>query len=489
MQIHYPFTKGFLIRLLGLVLADHAFGVRVLQVVDPSLFSTDVAKTIFAASCAYSRVTNSVPSVPILHQLITQRHASGAIDSATQDESVAMVVAASKVDALTRSEAHAVLREAVLHAGLGQALDESWVAYKNHDYDHIKNTITSAYDRVRMLDLGGMGRSMARNRTEYVREVAAGIARVDRLPLGIAPFDDRLLGGLGRGELGCVMANRKAGKSMALCHIAQTTVLAGLTVVYITLELAERVVENRITAGLVDLPTNEITYGGEEIAGLVDERLAHVLRSTGGDYVVKQFPPKTAQVSDVESYLRDINALWDVSPDVLIVDYADELYSKADDMYHRADDIYAQLKALGSPPNSAYSVSGGFDCAVHTASQVQRSAMENSIIKMNHADKSIEKASKVDLMWSVSSDCDEAEVGLLHIYIAGCRYAPGSKNDSDIIGPFSTDFSRGRLFNPLSVKRFGETWEHRIHRNATKHEVSAVYPTGLSHFILGESRS
>ena len=454
MRVEYSLSEEFLVKLLSLVFVD-PYGIRVVRALDPALLPNETAITVYAAVKAVVQSTGEIPQRYVVEQTLFQRYQTGAFKGEVFKSAFDMIGNACTVEPMSREVARSVLRESLLHAGIGLALDGALNCYRKREYDEIKDLVDKAYSKPRLLDLGSPGRRASTSLDARIAEVASGTASIQRIPFGLAKMDIRLKGGLGRGELGCVLAAQKVGKSMALCWISQTAVLLGYKVVYITLELSEREVQARIEAGITGLETDAIGRGGIEVAKTLREKLVKVFEGTGGDYVVKQFPAKAASVKDIEAYLRDVAQLWAFQPDVLIVDYADELSmpGKAE-RYQAVGDLYSELRALGSPADSSYGTTGGFNCAVWTASQIKVSAIDHEYIRMWDAAESYLKAAKIDLMIAICSDEQEAASDLLRLYVAACRYASAGRGVHDEYGPFTRDYKHGRLLDVSDKARF-----------------------------------
>jgi hypothetical protein len=116
-------------------------------------------------------------------------------------------------------------------------------------------------------------------------------------------------------------------------------VLLGYNAVYISAELDRKDVENRFSSNVTGIPLDYIECGGDEAAKEVERRLEDIMGKSGGKVVFKKFPPGIASVfkkfppgiasvGDVTAYLLDVYRFWDIKPDVLVVDYADELAVK-----------------------------------------------------------------------------------------------------------------------------------------------------------------
>jgi len=456
----YPLSSEFLRRLLSLVIVDQGFGLRVVEALDPSLIGYSAYSMIFLLLQSYALGEGLLPSHSTFRQLALQRYHSGAVKEQVYTKALANYRRAIKTRPVSRKDAKIVLTQALLDTEILAALDESYKLYKDKEYEQVFLRMENAQERTRILDVGSIGFNMRKSLDKYIDEIASGKAKVDRLPTGVYPLDVGLKGGLGRGELGAILGAEKDGKSMALNHIAASCVLAGLQVVYVSAELGELELKNRFTANILNMTLDRLESGGEDTAWLVGEKLAKVFSVTGGDITHKAFPPKTVTVRDIAAYLRDLKRFMDVDPDVLIVDYADELktpkhrQSDSSSTYHDMGSIYSELRALGAPLDA-----GGFNCAVWTASQVQRAAIGKEVIEFRDVADSILKAAKVDLMVGLCRNAEEREADVLRLIVSVCRYAPFPQE----VGPFARAYEHGRLVRfDSSVSRFGDLeWRQR----------------------------
>ena len=446
--------------MFSLVYSDPGFGVRVVEALDPELIPQKAYSGLFGVVQQYVRSEGSVPGKVIIRQLLQQQYHSGTMSSEDRDKALRYLKKSLGTDPVSREDAKIVLTSAILDTEVLAALDESYRLYKDRKYDDVFVRMDEAQQRTRLLDLGSVGWSLSGGLDEYLQQISDGLANVDRIPIGVSALDIGIKGGLGRGALGCILGAEKDGKSMALVHIGASDFLAGYYVVYITLELPQLDVQNRFAANVTGIPINRLEKGGAITAGIVGEALERIIKKSGGDFVVKAFPGGTATVRDVEAYLKDIRRLWGFAPDVVIVDYADELISSqkvrnvdSSTTYLTMGKIYTDLRAMGAPSSQSSGTRGGFDCAVWTASQVQRSAIGKQVLEFRDVADSILKAAKVDLMVGLCRDEEEREADLVRLYVAACRYAPFPQE----VGPYQRDYTHGRLVKfDSTVRRFTE---------------------------------
>jgi len=456
----YGFSRDFAKSLLGLVVQDPAFGYRIVSTLDPEQISHKVTSTVLSTIQAHAVSNGSIPNRAVTKELLRKRNYNGDLSDKMLRKCVKAVGGAYRLETMPRADATGILKDAIMDVEVVQALEDGYSLYKDRKYNEFFKRMESARTLASRLDMGSRGVNLANDLDSYLDKIAKGEARVIRYPLGVDALDRSIKGGLGRGELGCVLGGEKAGKSMALVHIAATSVLLGLRVCYLSFELGELEVENRISANMTAMLLDELEEGGPKIAAKLGKKLRSILRMGGGNLIVKQFPAKSATVRDVESYLRDVVVRdWGTKPDVLIIDYADEMKSSAtrasatDSTYLQMGEIYSGLRALGAPAEGSYSDHGGFDCVVWTASQVQRAALGKELLEFRDVADSIRKAAIVDLMVAICQTEEEIEIQQHRLFVALCRYAPGFRE----VGPYSQDFERGRLVKfDSTVRRFRE---------------------------------
>lgn len=461
----YGFSKQFTKALVALILQDPGFGYRVACTLDPELIGGKSAREVFRIVQFHAITNGSIPEKEILRESLQHKLYKGELSSKTLRKSRNYLDSAYRTKPVSRVDASRILKAAILDSEIKQALDDGWALYKSNKFDEFFKRMEMARAVASRLDMGSRGFNMRRDMKDYLQRIANGEARVVRYPIGISSLDSLIKGGLGRGEIGCVLGADKAGKSMALVHIAVTSILLGLNVFYISFELGEMEIENRVFAGITNTHIDLIEEGGEVFANEFGYKLGSILSMTKGNLIVKQFPAKGATVRDVEAYIKDSIRDWGMSPDVLIIDYADEMrsssYASSENTYLQMGEIYSALRALGSPPDGSYSDHGGFDCSVWTASHVNRAAVGKELLESRDVRDSIRKAAIVDLMIAICQTEEEAQAEQIRLFIALCRYAPKFKE----VGPYSTDFEHGRLVRfDSTVSRFrrGVQWQTKM---------------------------
>ena len=229
--------------------------------------------------------------------------------------------------------------------------------------------------------------------------------------------------GLGKGELGVVIAPTGAGKSMVLTHLGAQALQAGHNVVHYTLELLDTVVAGRYDSCITGIELNDLLDKKDEIY--------EQIKDIDGKLVVKEYPTKTASVKTLRNHLEKIRKRGG-EIDMIIVDYADLLKPTSNYREKRTEleSIYEELRTL------AYE----FSCPVWTASQTNRSGLDAEVITMNSISEAFSKCFVADFIFSVSRTImDKAKNGG-RVFIAKNRNGPDG-----IVFPIFMDTSNVKI--------------------------------------------
>ena len=210
--------------------------------------------------------------------------------------------------------------------------------------------------------------------------------------------------GLGKGELGVVIAPTGAGKSMALVHLGAQALMAGKNVVYYTLELSDTVVGSRFDSCITKVPLGDLKIFKEEIY--------EKLQDLDGRLIVKEYPTKSSTVNTLRSHLERLKNRG-LKPDIILVDYADLLrpISTLKEKRHELETIYEQLRSLAQENK----------CCVWTASQTNRSGLNAEVITMESISEAFNKCFVADFIFSISRTADDKLNNEGRIFIAKNR--------------------------------------------------------------------
>ena len=220
-------------------------------------------------------------------------------------------------------------------------------------------------------------------------------------------IDDLCKGGLGKGELGVVIAPTGAGKSMVLVHLGTQAIKEGKTVVHYTLELAPTVIASRYDSCLTGIPLSELHSCKEGIYETVKDLEAQL--------IIKEYPTKSASPNTIRNHL-DRLAQRDIKPDLIIVDYADLLRPNVirKEKRHELETIYEDLRAIAQVA----------ECPCYTASQTNRSGLNAEVITMESISEAFNKCFVADFIFSVSRTVKDKKTNSGRLFLAKNRNGP-----------------------------------------------------------------
>ena len=275
---------------------------------------------------------------------------------------------------------------------LKSAILDSVDLLENKDYDGIKSIIDEAMKAGTTRDLGH----------DYIISLEQRLEESARITVK-TPWDvinDIMDGGLGAGELGVIVAPAGIGKSWTLQALGAGSIREEKTVVHYTLELNENYVGLRYDSIFSGVTTANIKYYKDDVTNKISK--------LPGRLLIKYFPTKAASVQTIASHLKQIE-LSGTKPDIVIVDYADILMPTGNfkEKRHAIGNIYEDLRGLA----------GELEIPIWTASQANRSALEEDVIGADKVAEDYSKVMTADFVMSMSRKVEDkiANTGRFHV--------------------------------------------------------------------------
>jgi len=257
--------------------------------------------------------------------------------------------------------------------------------------------------------------------------LAAGTLFYDGIPTGIGPMDAILYHkGWGRKELSILMGGAKSGKSTMLIDSARAACLVGFDVLYITLEMASKIVAERLDASISEIPFSEIDARAEEAHDRVSAAM-----SGGGIFKLHEYPSGSLSPKDLNRLINRYKSAG-ISFDIVVLDYADLMVPDRhmDDAIENSKRIYIDLRGIAQEHN----------LAMLSATQTNREGMKAAVAKMTDISDDINKARTCDLLISINATADEVTNGIRRLYFAASRNQAG-----DVTIKIQTALERGKF--------------------------------------------
>jgi len=241
----------------------------------------------------------------------------------------------------------------------------------------------------------------------------------DPVSTGFERVDEICKGGLGKSELGVVIAPTGAGKSMVLVHLGAAALKAGKTVVHYTMELQDTVVGNRYDSCISGVPLSDLFSSKNQVLLSI--------KDVPGQLIIKEYPTKSASTETIKQHIERLKKKG-IDPDMIIVDYADLLRPTRTSAEKRYDleSTYEEMRAIAQI----------YKCPVWTASQTNRSGLNAEVITMEAISEAFNKCFVADFICSLSRTVQDKQANKGRIFVAKNRNGPDG-----LIFPVFVDWS------------------------------------------------
>ena len=268
-------------------------------------------------------------------------------------------------------------------------------------------------------------------------------------------INELMQGGLGAGELGVVVAPAGIGKSWCLSAMGAYGISQGLNVVHYTLELNEAYVGLRYDSIFSGVEGQNLKYHKEEIM----EKLFNL----EGNLTIKYYPTKSCTVNTLSAHLKKV-ITFGTKVDMVLVDYADIMRDvhKTREMRHALGNIYEDLRGMA----------GELQVPIWTASQANRSALDEDVIEASKVAESYAKVMTADFVVSLSRKIEDKIGNTGRFHVIKNRFGPDGLTYPARI---NTNIGKIEIFESSSVQ--GKDVQHKINNrdNQVKGMLSARY--------------
>lgn len=293
---------------------------------------------------------------------------------------------------------------------------------KKKNFGAIEDEVRSAFSVNRNVDLGTNYFSGIKERWERLNSQQL----VPKFRTPFETLNEALDGGLAHKEMAMVVAPPGVGKSLFLANQAARSVLDGHNVLYVSLEMAEDRVAQRLDSIFTRIQQSELSNRVEDI----EERLEIISKQweDRGKLMVKEFPTKRLSVTGLRAFLNQLKNYEDFSPDVLIVDYLELMKTDKEMAEYQGQERLAQeLRGVASE----------YGCLVWTATQTNREGKRVNIITDAELADSYGKIRVCDLVFSINQTEQEFDKGAARLYLMKSR-----NGRARFIVPIGIDYSR-----------------------------------------------
>ena len=273
--------------------------------------------------------------------------------------------------------------------------------------------------------------------TDYEERYESYHRKEDKIPFDLEYFDKITKGGLPNKTLNIALAGTGVGKSLFMCHVASSALLQGKNVLYITLEMAEEKIAERIDANLLNVNIQDITDLPKQ---MFEDKVTNLAQKTQGTLIIKEYPTASAHSGHFKGLLNELALKKSFRPDIIFIDY---LNICASSRYRTNNNVnsYSYIKAIAEELRG---LAVEANLPIVSATQTTRSGFASSDVDLTDTSESFGLPATADLMFALIST-EELE-GLNQIMVKQLknRYNDPTINKRFVIG---IDRAKMRLYD------------------------------------------
>ena len=339
-----------------------------------------------------------------------------------------------------------------------EKIDQEWLLNNTEKWCQDRAIYNSIMESISIID--GKHDSLTKNAIPELLQKALGVAfdtnighdyienaeerydfyhkEEDRIPFDLDYFNKITKGGVARKTFNIALAGTGVGKSLFMCHVAASSLVEGRNVLYITMEMAEERIAERIDANLLNVPIDQLDSMSKD---MFTEKVNNLARKTTGRLIVKEYPTGSAHAGHFRALLNELKLKKQFEPDVIFVDYLNICASSRMKAMGGAINSYTYIKAIAEELRG---LAVEFDLPIFSATQTTRSGYSNSDVGLEDTSESFGLPATADLMFALISTEELQKDGQMMVKQLKNRYNDPTQHKRFVIG---VDRSKMRLYD------------------------------------------
>jgi archaellum biogenesis ATPase FlaH len=263
-------------------------------------------------------------------------------------------------------------------------------------------------------------------------------AQEERIEFDIEKLNLITKGGLPNKTLNIALAGTGVGKSLFMCHVAGSVLAQGKNVLYITMEMSEERIAERIDANLLDVPLDQINNLSFD---MFSNKIAKLKKTTNGKLIVKEYPTGSAHSNHFRALLNELKLKKKFVPDMIFIDYLNICASSRMKAMGGSINSYTYIKAIAEELRG---LAVEFDVPIVSATQTTRSGYSSSDPGLEDTSESFGLPATADLMFALVSNEELESQGQIMIKQLKNRYNDPAAHKRFVVG---IDRSRMKIFD------------------------------------------
>ena len=413
------------------LLTDEKYMRKVLPFIKPDYFQ-GIYKTLFKEAGKYVAKYNKLPT----------------------SESLAIELQNTNMS----EDQYAMAMDIVPQLFTKEKIDDQWLLDNTEKWCQDRAIYNSIMESISIID--GKHESLTKNALPELLQKALGVAfdrnvghdyienveeryefyhkEEDRIPFDLDYFNKITKGGVPNKTLNIALAGTGVGKSLYMCHVAASSLVEGRNVLYITMEMAEERIAERIDANLLNTPIDQLNNLSRE---MFRTKVEDIARKTTGKLIIKEYPTGSAHTGHFRALLNELKLKRQFEPDIIFIDYLNICASSRMKGMGGAINSYNYIKAIAEELRG---LAVEFDVPVFSATQTTRSGYSNSDVGLEDTSESFGLPATADLMFALISTEELQNRGQMMVKQLKNRYNDPTQNRRFVIG---VDRSKMRLYD------------------------------------------
>ena len=344
----------------------------------------------------------------------------------------------------------------VPHLFTNEPIDENWLNDATEKWCQDRAIYNAVMESISIID--GKHESLTKNALPELLSKALGISfdtnvghdyvenaedrfefyhtEEDRIPFDLDKFNKITKGGVPNKTLNIALAGTGVGKSLFMCHVAANALTQGKNVLYITMEMAEERIAERIDANLLNVPIDQLNNMSKD---MFTRKVNNLAKKTNGKLIIKEYPTGSAHSGHFRALLNELKLKRQFEPDMIFVDYLNICASSRMKGMGGSINSYTYIKAIAEELRG---LAVEFNVPIFSATQTTRSGFSNSDVGLEDTSESFGLPATADLMFALISTEELEKLGQFMVKQLKNRYNDPTVHKRFVIG---VDRSKMRL--------------------------------------------
>jgi archaellum biogenesis ATPase FlaH len=371
--------------------------------------------------------------------------------------SESFIIELDQSDRLT-GEQYSLANDIIPHLFSREEIDENWLLDTTEKWCQDRAIYNAIMESITIID--GKHDSLTKNALPDLLQKALGVGfdtnighdyienveeryefyhtEEDRIPFDLQYFNKITKGGVPNKTLNIALAGTGVGKSLFMCHVAASALVEGKNALYITMEMAEERIAERIDANLLNIPIDQLSNVSKTD---FTQKVANLAKKTTGKLIVKEYPTGSAHSGHFRALLNELKLKKQFEPDIIFIDYLNICASSRMKGMGGAINSYSYIKAIAEELRG---LAVEFDVPIFSATQTTRSGYSNSDVGLEDTSESFGLPATADLMFALISTEELEQMGQIAVKQLKNRYNDPTLHKRFVLG---VDRSKMRLYD------------------------------------------